>query len=405
MDGRAVSAPPASSPVPPALLEPVLAEELPAARTLPPQAYTSREVFAWEQEHFFEGSWVCVGRADGLAETGDQRALRIGGEGVLLVRGDDGALIALSNVCRHRAHELLQAGMSRNATVIKCPYHAWVYDLAGQVSAAPRFHDVPGFDRSAFRLIRLRVEEWQGWIFVNASGDAPDLAEHVGNLTRLLDPWLPARLFTAARQRYTVRANWKTITENYHECYHCSSIHPELCRVTLLDSGRNVEHTGAWVGGSMRLRDHTATMSLTGESGGVAMPGLTGDQTREIHYYGLFPNLLLSMHPDYVLTHRLEPIGPDETVVECEWLFPPEARDVDGFDPTYAVEFWDLTNQQDWAACESVFRGLSSRGARQGPFTWSEDEVQLFMAMVARGYVEGGVRAPSSYGVAREPAR
>jgi glycine betaine catabolism A len=382
------------------LLRAVVADELPEARTLPPQAYTSQDVFEWELEHFFEGSWVCLGRDDDLGTPGDQRAVRIGGDGVLLTRGQDGNLNALSNVCRHRAHELLEPGTGRNARVIKCPYHAWVYDLSGGLSAAPRFHDVPGFDRSEFPLQAVRVEAWHGWIFVNASGQAPSLGEHVGNLHELLDPWMPGRLFSAARQRYTVRANWKTVTENYHECYHCSSIHPELCRVTPPESGRNVVHTGAWVGGSMELRDEAKTMSLSGESKGVRIPGVSDHQAREVHYYGLFPNLLLSLHPDYVLTHRLEPVGPGQTVVECEWLFPPEARDADGFDPSYAVDFWDVTNKQDWAACESVFRGLSSRGARQGPFTWTEDEAQLFMAMVAWGYLEGrvGAQAGSEHG-------
>ena len=378
-------------PIPRGLLESVVAGDLPRARTLPPQAYTAIEVFDWEVEHFFERSWVCVGRGEDLVREGDQRAVRIGKEGVLLIRAKDGSLTAVSNVCRHRAHELLEAGTTRNARVIKCPYHGWVYDLSGRLSASPRFHDVPGFDRSEFPLVPVGVEDWHGWIFVDASGDAPPLTSHVGNLGELVAPWAPEGLVSAARQAYTVRANWKTITENYHECYHCTSIHPELCRVTPPDSGRNIEHTGAWVGGTMALRDHAETMSLSGESRGGRLPGLTEDQGREVHYYGLFPNLLLSLHPDYVLTHRLDPVAPGETVVECEWLFPPEVRDRPGFDPSYAVEFWDVTNKQDWAACESVFRGLSSRGARQGPFTWTEDEVQLFMALVARGYLEGRV--------------
>ena len=128
---------------------------------------------------------------------------------------------------------------------------------------------VPGFRHEAFPLVPARVAEWHRWVFVNASGDAPTLEEHVGNLEELLAPWAPGELVSAARQTYTVRANWKTVTENYHECYHCSSIHPELCRVTPPDSGRNIEHTGAWVGGTMRLRDHAETMSLSGASEGT----------------------------------------------------------------------------------------------------------------------------------------
>src|SRR5439155_5169733 len=177
------------------------------------------------------------------------------------------------------------------------------------------------------------------------------------------------------------------ITANYHECYHCSSIHPALCRVTPVDSGEHYQHTGAWVGGSMELKDHAETMSLSGQSLGVRIPGLREKQAREVYYFGLFPNLLISLHPDYVMTHRLDPLAPRRTGVECAWLFPPEAKELPDFDPSYAAEFWDLTNREDFEACESVSRGLASRGARPGPFAWEEDEVHLFMAMVANVYV------------------
>jgi Rieske 2Fe-2S family protein len=264
-----------------------------------------------------------------------------------------------------------------------------VYGLDGSNRAAPRFGDVPGFRHEAFPLIPARVAEWHGWVFVNASGDAPTLEEHVGNLDGLVGPYGPERLFAGAGHSYEVRANWKTITENYHECYHCPSIHPELCAVTPPDSGENIAHQGVWVGGDMTLREHAETMSLTGESRGVPLPGLDEAGRRKVLYAGLAPNLLISLHPDYVMTHRLQPVAPDLTVVECLWLFPPEAHGRPDFDPAYAVDFWDITNRQDWQAVESVARGLSSRGFRQGPFSGSEDEVHEFMALMARGYVEG----------------
>jgi len=381
-------------PIDPAALEPVLAASLHESLTLPREAYLSQELFDWEQEHFFEASWACLGRSEDLGRPGDQKAFRIGREGILLVRDGDGALRGFYNVCRHRGHELLACGASRNLRAIKCPYHAWVYSLDGSLAGAPRFGDVPGFDKADYPLIPVRVHEWHGWVFVNASGDAPDFADHIGNLEDLVAPWEPERLFVGARHDYLVRANWKTITENYHECYHCPSIHPELCVVTPVDSGENYPPTGAWVGGSMELKDFARTMSLTGESRGVVIRGLDARQAREVYYFGLFPNLLISLHPDYVMTHRFDPVGPGETRVECEWLFPPEAREREGFDPSYASEFWDLTNREDWLACESVQRGQASRGIRQGPFAPNEDEVYLFMRMVARGYIDGRIAAP-----------
>jgi glycine betaine catabolism A len=381
------------APIDPARLRPV-ASPLEDARTLPAEAYLSDEVFAWERRHLFEASWVCVGRSDVAARAGDQHAVRIGDEGVLLVRGDDGALRGFSNVCRHRGHELLEPGASTNLRAIKCPYHAWVYSLDGALAAAPRFGDVPGFEKADFPLIRARVAEWHGWVFVNASGDAPPLEEHIGNLEALVAPWAPERMFVAETHEYVVEANWKGITENYHECYHCPSIHPALCEVTPTDSGENFPHDGCWVGGSMELKEHAETMSLSGESLGCRIPGLSDKQGREVYYFGLVPNLLISLHPDYVMTHRMEPLSPGRTRVECAWLFPPEVTERADFDPGYASEFWDITNREDWRACESVQRGLSSRGHRQGPFAWSEDEVHAFMAMIARAYLDGRVSPP-----------
>ena len=382
------------SPIAEDRLRPVLAPSLGQSRTLPAEAYLSSEVFAWESDHFFGGGWVCVGRADALREPGDQTAIRVGDEGILLVRDADGQLRGFSNTCRHRGHELLAPGSTRNLRAVKCPYHAWVFGLDGELRGAPRFGDVPGFEKTEYPLIAARVAEWNGWMFVNASGGADAIASYVGNLDELVAPWEIGRMFVGETHDYVIHANWKTITENYHECYHCPSIHPALCDVTPVDSGENFPHDGMWVGGSMALKDFAATMSLTGESLGVRIRGLSDRQAREVYYFGLFPNLLISLHPDYVMAHRFEPLGPTQTKVECQWLFPPEARDRPGFSPAYASELWDITNREDWSACESVTRGLRSSGYRQGPFAWSEDEVHIFMAMIAQAYVDGHASRP-----------
>lgn len=382
------------SPVDPALLHPVLDPALSGSKTLPAVAYTSQEVFDWEVGHFFEGGWVCVGRATDLSQPGDQRAFQVGDEGILVVRDRQGTLQGYANACRHRGHELLAPGETRNMAAIKCPYHAWVYDLGGQLKGAPRFGDMDAFDKREYPLVEARVEEWFGWVFVNADGQASPLHDYLGDLTGLVQNWEPERLFVAAQHDYVLNANWKTITENYHECYHCPSIHPELCVVTPTESGENFDHDGVWNGGSMELMDFAETMSLTGESKGVRIRGLTDKQAREIYYFGLFPNLLISLHPDYVMTHRVEPLGPGRSKVECQWLFPPEAKECEDFSPDYAAEFWDITNKEDWDACESVYRGLRGSGFRQGPFAWSEDEVFVFMQMVARGYLDGFASKP-----------
>jgi Rieske 2Fe-2S family protein len=144
------------------------------------------------------------------------------------------------------------------------------------------------------------------------------------------------------------------------------------------------------MGGSMDLIPEAETMSLDGRSRGSAIAGLSAVERRTVMYLVGYPNLLVSLHPDYVMTHLLTPLAVDRTHVECAWAFPPEAVVRDDFDPSYAVDFWDLTNRQDWAACESVQRGLSSPHARPGPLGRGEDGVYQFVTRVARAYRGAG---------------
>jgi Rieske 2Fe-2S family protein len=231
-----------------------------------------------------------------------------------------------------------------------------------------------------------------GWAFTRRGSDGLGFDEQFGNIGDHLAPYEPERLVVAARHSYEIRANWKLVHENYQECYHCSEIHPALCRVTPPDSGYSIDIRGMYVAGPMDLRDDVETMSLDGRSGGVPLRGLSDRQLREVGYFGVWPNLLISPHPDYVLTHRIEPLDVDRTFIECEWLFPPEALARPGFDPAYAVEFWDVTNREDWRACESLQRGAASRGHRPGPLSvaW-EAGTYMFVTMLARGYLEGTV--------------
>jgi glycine betaine catabolism A len=145
----------------------------------------------------------------------------------------------------------------------------------------------------------------------------------------------------------------------------------------------------------MWLNEGAETMSLDGRSGGVMIPSVPEARRRDIVYLHLFPNLLVSLHPDYVMTHRMVALAPDRTAVECQWLFPAAAFELPGFDPAYAADFWDLTNRQDWGACESVQRGLTTRGFRPGPLSTStEYVVKSFVDMTARGYLAGSLPVP-----------
>jgi Rieske 2Fe-2S family protein len=358
------------------------------SRMLPRAAYVDQAVFAWEKRHFFGGGWLCVGRSDQLPNPGDQRAEggTVGGS-VLLVRGDDGALRAFANTCRHRGHELLPCGQTaNNDKAIVCPYHGWAYTLNGGLRAAAGFRHQPGFRDADWGLAELPVTEWHGLVWVDGSGQAGPLEAALSELEPIVAPYEPERLVVAGRHEYETTANWKVLTENYHECYHCPAIHPELCKVSPPKSGENHTPGGPWVGGWMQLRDGMDTMSLDGRSGGVPLRGLDAQRLRTVEYINIFPNILISLHPDYVMVHRLTPLAVDRTVIECTWAFAPEAVAQPGFNPGFAVDFWDITNRQDWAACESVQRGLASPQARPGPLAPDEDGVYQFVTRVARGY-------------------
>jgi glycine betaine catabolism A len=355
------------------------------SRMLPPAAYTSAEVFAWERRNFFGGGWTCVGHASHLPGPGSQLAVDTGVGGALLVRGEDGALRAFANTCRHRGHELLPCGSSTSAKSIVCPYHSWAYSLSGELRGAPGYREIPGFDAGAWPLVSLPAVEWHGLVFVDGSGGSAGPLP-LGRLEPIVAPYEPERLVVAATHTYDAAVNWKVLTENYHECYHCPTIHPELCSVSPPHSGENYPVAGSWIGGWMDLRDGTATMSLDGHSGGVPLRGLSSAGLRTVAYVGIFPNVLLSLHPDYVMTHILVPEAADRTRISCSWAFAPEAVSAAGFDPSYAVDFWDLTNRQDWAACESVQRGLASPFASAGPLAPEEDAIYSFVTTVARGY-------------------
>jgi Rieske 2Fe-2S family protein len=355
------------------------------SRMLPRAAYLDPEVLAWERRYVF-ADWVCIGRSSDVPEPRSARAYSLGESGVLVTRTSDGSLRAFENACRHRGHELLPCGESSETRLVVCPYHAWTYNHDGSLHTAPRFPRDNSFDRSKHGLMGMPVREWHGWVFVNPSGDAGDFAAHIGELERIVAPYDAESLVTTTTHEYDVAANWKVVLENYQECYHCPMIHPELCRVSPPHSGENLEPGGDWVGGWMDLRDGAETMSLDGRSGGTAMARLSDEEQHTVMYVAVMPNLLLSLHPDYVMTHMLTPIGPQLTRIRCSWAFPAGVAAREDFDPSYAVDFWDITNRQDWAACESVQRGVNSPGFVPGPLAPDEDGVYQFVSLMARRY-------------------
>ena len=356
-------------------------EPLDRARMLPGAAYTDPDVLDWERAELFAGGWVVAIHLGALAEPGAQVGVALGDASAVLVRGDDGTIRAFANTCRHRGHELLAVGESACRASIRCPYHGWAYDLDGRLRRATGGNQA---DPDGLALIPLRVAEHLGWVFVNADDSAVPVEEAFGGAEHLLGAHDAGALVTVVRHEYDVPANWKVVHENYQECLHCPQIHPELSRVSPPDSGDNVAPGPAWVGGWMDLAESATTMSMTGEAVGPPLPGLDERRRRRVAYVAMLPSLLVSAHPDYVLTHRLEPLSPDATRITCEWLAAPGTT---AEDLASAVELWDVTNRQDWAACASVQRGLSSPWFVPGPLAPREDAVHRVVTWFATAYL------------------
>jgi len=341
-----------------------------AVYTLPRRFLTSPELFAAEQERIFAGRWVCVGRSEELAGPGDYVLVDLAGESVIVVRDREGKIHAHFNLCRHRGTRLCTAPAGRLGETIQCPYHAWTYGLDGRLLTARHMQDTPGFDKADWPLRSAAAAEWEGFLFLNLAPEPEPFATAFAPLIGRLSRYGAAGLRRGAQVTYDVAANWKLIAENYSECYHCPLIHPELSALSPWQSGRNDLIEGPFLGGYMDLNHDS--MTVDGQRRRPPLPGLPPEDLARAYYYSIFPNLLLSLHPDYVMAHTLWPVSPGRTRVVCEWYFDPATMAADGFDPSDAVQFWDTTNRQDWHVCELSQLGVSSRAYTPGPYARAE---------------------------------
>jgi Rieske 2Fe-2S family protein len=340
--------------------------------TLPARYYVDPAHFQREREAFFGHGWVAAGREEDLRDAGQFVVVDVAGESVILTRDEGGTLRGHYNVCRHRGTRLCTEPAGRLAGRIQCPYHAWCYGLDGRLIAAPNMDQTPGFDRDGVRLAPARVAAWDGHVFVSLDPSPAPLAEQVGALAAKFAPWGMADLRRAYRVVYDVRANWKLIIQNYSECLHCPIIHPALQRLSHFLTGDNDPATPTWLGGRMELRPEVGTMSRDGRLRRAPLPGLDAAQQRHVYYYALLPNLLLSLHPDYVMTHLLWPKAVDRTEIWCEWHFHPREFEHPTFDPADAIDFWDDTNREDWRVSELSQLGIGSRAYQPGPYSSRE---------------------------------
>ena len=343
------------------------------ATTLPQRYFVSPEVFAQEREKIFARQWICVAHQSQLAKPGDYLVRTVAGESLVLVRDQKQLVRAFYNVCRHRGTRLCEEASGHTAA-IQCPYHAWTYALDGRLIGAPHMDAVPGFDKAGYALHSVAVGVWEGFIFVSLAAAPMPLEEVFAPLTGKFSHWNLPLLRSARRVEYDVRANWKLIFQNYSECYHCPGVHPALSRISPYDSAENDLCEGPFLGGFMAIQKG-ASLTMSGRACARPVGDIQGEDHQRVFYYSLFPNMLLSLHPDYVMVHQLWPQSPERTLIECDWFFHPEssAGTADsGYNPDDAVAFWDMTNKQDWHVCELSQQGIASRAYRPGPYSTRE---------------------------------
>ncbi len=350
--------------------------------TLPQRYYTDPTIFQTELEKFYFRGWICAGRASEIPRPGDYFLRETGKESILIVRGDDEKVRAFFNVCRHRGTRICTTAEGRFPGRIQCGYHGWTYALDGKLIAAPHMEEA-GFCRENYPLHGIAAEVWDGHLHVNLNGNAKPLAAQLGDLRGKFSAWRVGELRMAARKKYEVKCNWKLLVVNYNECLHCPILHPLLNRMTHYLSGENDPPAASYIGGSMDFREGVETMSVHGKRARACLPGLTGEDRERVLYYTVYPNLFLSLHPDYVMTHTLWPQAVDQTQVICELHFHPEEINTPGFDPSDAVAFWDTTNLEDWRICELSQLGIQSRAYQPGPYSLKEGLPQAFDEMIA----------------------
>jgi glycine betaine catabolism A len=342
--------------------------------SLPQKYFVSPEIFAKERAGIFSKEWLLVGHQSRIRDAGDYIVQQVIGESLIVIRDKTGEIHGFFNVCRHRGTRLKEDTCG-HASTIQCPYHAWTYGLDGRLVGAPHMEQVPGFDKADYSLHRVNLGLWEGFIFVNL-GDASterggyrSLEDWFAPLKGKFSHWNMSILQPAKRIEYDVHANWKLMFENYSECYHCPGVHPQLQKVSPYDSAKNDLREGPFLGGFMEINPgKSLTMS------GNACAAFVGkiENLQQVFYYSIFPNMLLSLHPEYVMVHQLWPQSPKRTLIVCDWLFHPDAFDRKDFRPEDAIEFWDMTNKQDWHVCELSQQGIASRAYQPGPYSSRE---------------------------------
>jgi glycine betaine catabolism A len=357
---------------------------------LPAKLYFDAPHYERELQRIWYRNWVYVGRTDDLARPRAFRTFDLGEQSILLVRDDEGTLQGFYNTCRHRGAALCRetTGVLRSGSIV-CPYHAWVYNLRGDLLRTSSKVHAAGFKLADFPLYKVSVREWSGFTFVALTENPPPFDKLFDLPLERLDAWPLQDLVVGHTLLKTIQSNWKIFWENYHECLHCPSVHPQLSQLVpiygrgLLEE-RDDPHWRAhaqdpgpqFKGG---LRHGAATWSLSGEVTGVPFAALSAEDRRAGHIYltGL-PSVFLVAHVDYVRVVRLRPLGPERTELCVEYLFSPQALADPKFDLRNVVDFTNQVMTEDAQVCELNQRGIKAIAHTQGVIMPEEYAVKQF---------------------------
>jgi Rieske 2Fe-2S family protein len=356
----------------------MLAHEMSGVRpTLPGRDYHAQDVFELERERIFCREWLYVGRADEAPEPGDFVTVDAVGESVVVVRGSDGELRGFYNVCRHRGSRLCDPETHGHAKgAIKCPYHAWSYSYDGRLIGTPLVGK-DELDRSQFGLWPVTVDVWQGFVFVNLAAEPTSLRdslEQQADRPLQYERWNMDELVTGRRTTTEVAANWKILIENYNECLHCPTVHPELSAVAPT-FGRGLvfeadREPGDW---GVSIVDGGVGYTADGRTSLPVMPGLDEHSASSMYGASLFPNMFIDLTGTVVIATRLMPRGPGHTTMVTDYLFRPEVVADPEFDPSEVVDFSELVANQDYVVCERVQLGIRSRAFDHGVYAEKDE--------------------------------
>ena len=376
-----------------------------AQPTLPASWYFDPAHFEREMRGIWHRNWIYLCRADSLSAAGEFRTFAIGGQEILVVRGEDAAAHGFFNTCRHRGSTLCTEETGRFDRRITCPYHQWAYGLDGRLLATGRMRQVAGFDRSGYGLHKVAIAQWGGCIFANLAGaDAKPFDDVFGSELSFISSWPMESLVVGHRYSKELACNWKIFWENYNECLHCPNIHPELCELVPI-YGRGImarRDDPQWHEfaedstplRSGRLREGAQTWSMDG-SAQDELPGLTEEERASGQRYAtLLPSIFIAAHVDYVRIVRLVPLAPEKTGLSAEWLFRPAMLERPDFDLARITDFATLVMEQDGMACELNQRGLKAAPYEQGVLMQEEYEVFLFQDWIRESLGEARLSPP-----------